>query len=272
MDPSSYCIYFQARSGSTYLCHLLNTNPSLATLGELFNPGGIGYTTSHEQTLLIRKTAKTLFGEALEEIRAKTSQSEFLDYALRLAGNVFPNQLPGYKVHLHSEHPIDERIVADPATAVIFLMRENTLHAYTSLEIFKKTRVAHVTDKKEYAHTGVNQRKDHRPPTSPFLQFSPHHFENYVRALSDRTAYLKDKLQKNKKRFLELTYEGMSRSVPATIPKYLDVPSEFHPESVPLKKISNINPATLYTNQEELIAYFEDIGKRHWLSAIGPQK
>lgn len=128
--PCRFVVLAAPRTGSNWLCTLLDSHPRVLCHHELFNPEAIHLSRS----LAERLDLDTLDLGTLEE--RERDPAALLDRAWR--GHL-GHQCVGFKLNLGQEPRAFERVLSDPAARKIVLRRRNRVRTFVSEAIAQRT-------------------------------------------------------------------------------------------------------------------------------------
>jgi hypothetical protein len=121
-----FVVYAAPRTGSNFLCSLLNSHPRILCHHGLFNPGGIHYALDH-------RDGEPDFGTVEERDR---DPQRFLEKVWSYDGG---KRAIGFKFN-SGEHPVAADTVArDVGVRKVLLRRRNRIKTYVSEQIAEST-------------------------------------------------------------------------------------------------------------------------------------
>ena len=184
MSDTRFVILAAPRTGSNYLCTLLNSHPEILCHHELFNPRGIFYALDHRDGFID-------LGSVADRDRRPL---EFLqDVWLAGAGST----CTGFKMTRDQDDVVIRHLIDDAAVLKIVLRRSNRLKTFVSQliaeqtdrwEAYDRTELPHDVDK---VHVDVASLKAHVARNERF-------YESILRPLRAR-----------RQRFIEVMYEEL---------------------------------------------------------------
>lgn len=121
-----FVILAAPRTGSNWVCSMLNSHPEILCHHEIFNPAGIHYALDH-------RNGDLDIGTPEERDRAPEM---ILD---RLWQTHFDKRVVGFKLNLGQDRRVFERVLADAAIKKLVLLRRNRIRTYVSEMIAEKT-------------------------------------------------------------------------------------------------------------------------------------
>ena len=125
-ELTRFVIVATPRSGSNWLCTLLDSHPDILCHHELFNPDGIRVSqTYHRQG----RTVGTL------ELREK-SPVEFLQLAWKEAEGY---RAAGFKINIDQPEAVFDAVLSDPAVRKIIIRRRNRIRTFMSERVAELT-------------------------------------------------------------------------------------------------------------------------------------
>src|SRR5436190_16183182 len=121
-EPTRFVILTAPRTGSNWLCSMLNSHPEIICHHELFNPEGIHYALDHRN------------GELHLGSKAERDHSPlwFLDRLWR-AG--FGKRVIGFKLNRGQNQEVFRNVVADDKIQKLVLVRKNRIKTFVSEQI-----------------------------------------------------------------------------------------------------------------------------------------
>lgn len=123
--PRRFVIIAAPRTGSNWLCTLLNSHPRILCHHELFNPEGIHYALDQGKTLI-----------STDIITRDRDPRAFLEHFWQYQGDV---DALGFKLNRGQTEAIFEMILEDLQIAKILLRRRNRVKTYVSEQIAQMT-------------------------------------------------------------------------------------------------------------------------------------
>lgn len=121
-----FVILHATRTGSNYLCTVLNSHPDILCHHEIFNPHVVG---------VARHLQEQGFELGTIEERERDPQA-FLDRVWRTD---FGHAAVGFKLCLWQHEPAWHAVLADPSVRKIILKRRNRVRAFVSLLLARQT-------------------------------------------------------------------------------------------------------------------------------------
>lgn len=131
-----FVILAAPRTGSNWLCSLLNSHPDILCHHEVFNPGGIHYAIGYRNGLI-----------DLGTIEDRDRQP--LDFLSRLWSKHFDFPCVGFKMTRGQDDQVLQAVVEDHGVLKILLRRSNSLRTFVSERIAEETGRWEVYDRAE---------------------------------------------------------------------------------------------------------------------------
>jgi LPS sulfotransferase NodH len=206
-EPASRFVIFAApRTGSNWLCSLLDSHPEVLCHHEIFNPEGIFYSVS-------LRSGELDLGTVEERDRDPAAVLE------RLWQESFGRRWVGFKLNRDQDPRAFALVLADPGIRKILIKRRNRIRTFLS------ERVALATGEWEsYPWSNVTDRKVRITVDPEALRAHVARNEQYFRGLEDR-------LRETDQPCLEVTYEALTDvDEQARILSFLDL--ELPPEGL----------------------------------------
>ena len=177
-------IFSAPRTGSNWLCTILDSHPEILCHHEIFNPEAIHYSLAFRGGQLDLGTVKERDRRPKEVLR-------------RVWQETFGYRVVGFKLCRGQNPTIFENVLADPGVKAILILRRNRLKTFVS------EKVAEVTGEWEsYPGMPIGQR---RVPVEVDIDTLRAHIETNRRYYDG----LRTALGKARKTWLELTYEEL---------------------------------------------------------------
>jgi len=188
MSDTRFVIFAAPRTGSNYLCTLLNSHPEILCHHELFNPRGIFYALDH-------RDGSIDLGSVADRDRRPL---EFLqDVWLAAAGST----CTGFKMTRDQDDIVIRHLLDDPAVRKIVLRRGNRLKTFVSQLIAEQTDRWEAYDRTELPDDVDKVRVD-VASLKAHVARNERFYDSILRPLRAR-----------RQRFIEVTYEELhSRS------------------------------------------------------------
>lgn len=125
---STFCVLSTPRSGSTYVCSLLDSHPEICCHQELFRPGRIWAVP---------------VGPVVDDDEARARHPlRWLDAVIAASRAHDPRwRAIGFKLHLLQWPSVLERVLFEPGIAILLLDRADRLAQYASQKIADETRL-----------------------------------------------------------------------------------------------------------------------------------
>lgn len=172
MDAARKFVVLTApRTGSNFLCSLLNSHPQILCHHELYNASGIF------SALDLRSRSAYYFGTLAERDR------DPLGFLARVWGKSFGHPVVGFKFNRGQNRAVFEAVLADPEIQKIVMRRRNRIKTYVS------EMIAQLTGEWE-SYPGI--RLNGAPPQIPvpphglfrFVEHNQTYFDDIDRALA----------------------------------------------------------------------------------------
>jgi LPS sulfotransferase NodH len=177
----SFCVLSTQRTGSTYLCSLLNSHFEICCHQELFEH-------VHIEAVLVAPVVKDREAREREPLR-------WLDAVMAASSAHNPRwRAIGFKLHLLQWPSVLERILFEPGFAILLLDRADRLAQYASRKILDQTRL--------FRSTGAEPK----PP--PTVRFDAEEFALFARQHEDLYQMVRT-VVRGRADVLDLDYDGL---------------------------------------------------------------
>lgn len=235
---TAFCVLSTPRTGSSYLCSLLDSHPQLCCHPELFSHDWVHAT--RVGPAIVDQAWRDL--EPVRWLDAVIAESIAHDPSWRAIG---------FKLHLLQKPSVLERILFEPGFTILLVDRADRLAQYASSKIVDETR--------QYTSRGPGA------PQSATVRFDLAEFETFAREHEDLYHMVRT-LVRGRADVLELDYDLLLE--PGThrrVLEFLGVDPTVT-MSAPERKQNPGNVLARFSNPEEVVAALRQTPWAHWLS------
>lgn len=250
--PKRFVIFNFPRSGSNFLCTMLNNHPDILCHQELFNPGRIFYARDFH-TLLNGGSEEgatpwedLIYGKGDFSTKGQRDldPEKFLmriwqhSYDYRAVGfNLFPTHVPNMAPSLWQDEEVKK----------ILLIRKNKVKSYVSRAIARKTNVW-----ADYSNKSSKPEKTKQPTVKVNVQ----NLISWSRKYDEYFQYLRCELDRLGQPFFEVTYEELvgesSDYVKERMLDFIGIPPKVDTLQPLNKRQSSKKLSALVSNYDEL--------------------
>lgn len=215
---TNFVILAAQRTGSNFLCTLLNSHPEILCHHEIFNPRGPMYAVTHRDGALN-------LGSAEERDRDPLS---FLDRVWRTR---YDNPCVGFKMTPDQAEPILRHVFVSPSIKKIVLRRRNRIRTYVSQTISRRLDEWEVYHPRELA------------PDRPRVNVDVARLREQIASNERFYREIGESLAPSPESFIQVSYESLSsRPVHRRILEFLGVAA----------RDMELKPASIKQNSENL--------------------
>ena len=146
---SNFIIYSSPRSGSSWICDLLDSHPQIVCLGEIFH-----------NSKLITGADNSFNKEIVTNFNIKQKNERPFDYFRHLKNNSSAKYF-GFKVFPRHANGVWKKFLTRQNFQHIFLYRENKLAQFSSLQLARTSQIwisTNETNKKQSSKIIFNER------------------------------------------------------------------------------------------------------------------
>ncbi|HEX8282873.1 MAG TPA: Stf0 family sulfotransferase [Pyrinomonadaceae bacterium] len=225
-----FVIVAAPRTGSNWVCSMLNSHPEILCHHEIFNPEGIHYALDH-------RAGDMDVGTVAERDAAP------LDFIARLWRQDFGKRLVGFKINRGQNEAAFRHVLADKGVSKIVLVRRNRVKTFVSEMIAEKTG--------QWESYG---RADGARPVGQ-LDVDAQALRRHVAVNRDYYARVRDALQSSGQQYLQVTYENLKGEAEwRDILRFLGVAVTAHALKPATRKQNPGHLRDLISNYEQLEA------------------
>lgn len=216
--PRRFVIIAAPRTGSNWVCSMLNSHPEILCHHEIFNPDGIHYALDH-------RTGDISIGTLAERDDAPLN---FLD---RLWQHSFGKRVVGFKINRGQNDVAFQHVLADRGLHKLVLLRRNRIKTFVSEMIAEQTGQWESYGRAD----GVKQNNR--------LEVDVKALWRHVALNRDYYARVQHALQASGQTYLQVTYENLQADAEwLSMLRFLDV----------APAVSALAPATRKQNSSDL--------------------
>jgi LPS sulfotransferase NodH len=124
--PTRFVVLATPRTGSNWLCTLLDSHPEILCHHEIFNPAGIHYALSQR-------------GGRLDFGSVETRDRDPLAVLERVWRETAGHPIVGFKIGLGQSEEVQRAVIGDPGVRKVVVHRANRIRTYVSEEIARRT-------------------------------------------------------------------------------------------------------------------------------------
>jgi LPS sulfotransferase NodH len=187
MTTERFVVLTLPRTGSHYLCGLLDSHPHVLCHQEIFNPDHVWFSMRY----------KGRHDPALTDIAAR--DRDRLGFLRRVWADREGRSCVGFKL-FHFDHPLLlDAVIRDRSIAIILLYRQNLLRTWTSWEIACRTDIWNSIDREKLGN---------REPVR--LDFDLESFVAYVQKSRALRTVMSQRLEAADRMALEVSYESLT--------------------------------------------------------------
>lgn len=179
-----FVIIAAPRTGSNWVCSMLNSHPEILCHHEIFNPDGIHYALDH-------RGGDIYFGTLAERDSAP------LDFLAQLWRQNFGKQAVGFKINRGQNEAVFQHVLTDRGVHKIVLMRRNRIKTFVS------EMIAEQTGQWESYNLAAGSRQNVR------LEVDVKALWRHVALNRDYYARLQHALRSSGQEYLQVTYEHL---------------------------------------------------------------
>jgi LPS sulfotransferase NodH len=230
-----FVIFAVPRTGSNWLCSLLNSHPEILCHHEIFNPERIIYSTSY-------RDGQLNFGSVQQR------DQDPLGVYGQIWEHPLGHSVVGFKFNRGQNQIIFNQVLAEPEIKKIILKRNNRVKTFVSEMIAEQT--------KEWESYPWSERKDRKVA----IHVDEHALRQHIETNQRYFDQIIETLENSTQSYLELSYEKLSSpEEQGRILHFLGVSQLEAKLTAITSKQNSCNLRDLVTNFEELAELLQDI-------------